>query len=213
MLIYYCFCSCPTSDKVAPRKGFFISRTRPSWPSANVKLPHLIFSHLLFTAHISALVQGHCLRHLWVMCGVHLCWELRCLGACEVRRAAEAWPQGCQRSKSMRRAETSWEVSLNIRIYVCSARQGVCVSYKARMQSMTSIHPSVVHYMRYQKNPTPYLLTWGSTDAPPRSNGSCHCVMDWAQWAQLVLPALTHLPFTWGDAPPLLVCVGRWLYA
>ncbi|CAB1423747.1 unnamed protein product [Pleuronectes platessa] len=29
--------------------------------------------------------------------------------------------------------------------------------------------------------------------------------MDWARWAQLAPPALTHLPLTWGFKPPLLV--------
>lgn len=34
--------------------------------------------------------------------------------------------------------------------------------------------------------------------------------MDGAWWAQLVPPALTHLPHTWVYTPLPLVCVGRW---
>lgn len=108
------------------QKGISKSRTRPSWPSANVKLTHFIFSHLLFTAHISALVQGHCLRHRRVMCvegdRVHLGWELRCLGAGEVNKA---WPQRCQRSSRVRRTEARWEVPLNI--YMCAVHAKGCV--------------------------------------------------------------------------------------
>lgn len=48
-------------------------------------------------------------------------------------------------------------------------------------------------------------FTWGSTDAPPCSNGSCQCVIDWASWTQPVPPAPTHLSFTWGYTPPLRV--------
>lgn len=44
-----------------------------------------------------------------------------------------------------------------------------------------------------KNQPGQQILTLGSTDVPPCCPTFCHCVMDWALWAQLVPPALTHL--------------------
>lgn len=61
-----------------------------------------------------------------------------------------------------------------------------------------------------EHSPAPYVLTWGSTDAPSCSNGFCRYVMDWAWRAQLEPSALTHLPLTWGYTPAPPAWIGRW---
>lgn len=93
-------------------------------------------------------------------------------------------------------------------MYTCSACptcQFVYETYRACIQMW---HPYIpLLCIRNTAHPTHF--TWGSTDAPPCSNGSCHSVIDGAWWAQLVPPALTHLLLTWGNTSPLLVLIGR----
>lgn len=177
------------------------SRMRPSWTLAIVKITSIIFSSPpVFCSHL----YGKC-TSIRRVCMDGTCLKGESFLGLSPQVLCRWWVQ-----LDLMRLEAHVGDVRSVHtysMYTCSA----CLHASLCMKRIEPVYKCDIHTYPCCALETahPTHFTWGSTDAPPCSNGSCHSVIDGAWWAQLVPSALTHLLLTWGNTSPLLVLIGR----